>query len=69
MEIIKITKIKLSAKEREALISAQKMWNEIREKIEDELITSDEIEEYFNNMNEGLNNILNIINDGIEQNE
>nr|DAF54818.1 MAG TPA: hypothetical protein [Siphoviridae sp. ctqPo10] len=69
MEIIKITKIKLSTKERDVLISAQKMWNEIREKIEDELITSDEIEEYFNNMNEGLNNILNIINDGIEQNE
>lgn len=69
MEIIKITKIKLSTKEREVLITAQKMWNEIREKIEDELITSDEIEEYFNNMNEGLNNILNIINDGIEQNE
>ena len=69
MEIIKITKLKLSTKERDVLISAQKMWNEIREKIEDELITSDEIEEYFNNMNEGLNNILNIINDGIEQNE
>lgn len=69
MEIIKITKIKLSAKEREVLISAQKMWNEIREKIRDELITSDEIEEYFNNMNDGLDNILNIINDGIEQNE
>lgn len=69
MEIIKITKIKLSTKEREVLISAKKMWNEIREKIEDELITSDEIEEYFNNMNDGLDNILNIINDGIEQNE
>lgn len=69
MEIIKITKIKLSTKEREVLISAQKMWNEIREKIEDELITNDEIEEYFNNMNDGLDNILNIINDGIEQNE
>ena len=69
MEIIKITKIKLSAKERETLISAQKIWNEIREKIEDELITSDEIEEYFNNMNDGLDNILNIINDGIEQDE
>lgn len=69
MEIIKITKIKLSAKERETLISAQKIWNEIRETIEDELITSDEIEEYFNNMNDGLDNILNIINEGIEQNE
>lgn len=69
MEIIKITKIKLSAKERETLISAQKIWNEIRETIEDELITSDEIEEYFNNMNDGLDNILNIINEGIEQDE
>ena len=69
MEIIKITKIKLSTKEREVLISAQKIWNEIRENIENELITSDEIEEYFDNMNDGLNNILNIINDGIEQNE
>ena len=69
MEIIKITKIKLSTKEREVLISAQKKWNEIRENIENELITSDEIEEYFDNMNDGLNNILNIINDGIEQNE
>lgn len=59
----------MSTKEREVLISAQKMWNEIREKIEDELITNDEIEEYFNNMNGGLDNILNIINDGIEQNE
>lgn len=45
------------------------MWNEIREKIEDELITSDEIEEYFNNMNDGLDNILNIINDEIEQDD
>ena len=65
MEIVKKTVIELSLKEHETLICAQQIWKEIKEKLEDEEVLTDEVERYFDDMDNGLENILGIIDNGL----
>ena len=65
MAIVKKTAIQLSLDEHETLIYAQQIWQEIKERLEDEEVLTDEVERYFDDMDNGLENILGIIDNGL----
>lgn len=65
MKVVKKVAIELTNDEYETLIKAQIIWKEMANNLDEESLLTDTIEKIFDDMDNGMEEILNIVNDGI----